>query len=482
MLVSPDVVGNIHFIGIGGIGMSGLAAILHAAGYKVRGSDIGNNPNIQRLQASGISITIGHSAEHVEGAAIVVVSSAIKADNPEVIAARAQGIPVVKRAEMLAEIMRIKPSISVAGTHGKTTTTSLLAHLLDTMDWDPTVVSGGIINSFGTNARLGSGEWIVVEADESDGSFVKLPATLGIITNIDAEHLDHYGTYENLLAAFETFIENIPFYGLGVLCWDHVKVRELAGRITDRRVVTYGLQDGALVQAVNIRNVGETTVFDIKVTGAALKLKGLKEEVDDHFSGFCLPMLGLHNVQNAVAAITIAFELGMSPGDLYKVFESFKGIQRRFTKVGVANGVTVIDDYAHHPAEIIKALETARLATKGRVVAVVQPHRYSRLEGLFDDFCTCVSGADEVIVVPVYGAGESSIEGVDHKHLAEGMKRSGHASVRAIDLEEELSSAVGSIVSEGDYVVCLGAGNVTEWARALPQALQKYLGEVKYGT
>ena len=482
MRVSPEFVGVVHFVGIGGIGMSGIAAILSASGYQVCGSDLSENSNTKRLRALGIKVFIGHKADQVEGSSVVVVSSAIKFNNPELMAARALKIPVVRRAEMLAEIMRLKPSIAVAGSHGKTTTTSLLAHLLDASGWDPTVVSGGIINSFGTNARLGAGKWIVAEADESDGSFNKLPVTVAIVTSIDSEHIDFYGSYNELWKSFLTFVESIPFYGLGILCWDHAEVQKLVRAVTDRRVVTYGFSEGSEIRIINLQTSGEVSTFDLEISGRAIELKGLKDHEKTRLTDFSLPMVGEHNIQNAVAAYAAAFELGIQPSALFQGLSQFKGVNRRFTNVGVVNGVTIIDDYAHHPTEIAKALDTACIQCKGRIIAIVQPHRYSRLHTLFDAFSKCFDNANIVIVTPVYAAGEAPIEGVDHYQLASRISNNGHDNVQTVDNIEELVNLLDGLVRAGDYVVCLGAGSITEWAQDLPEMLRGNLEVSKYGT
>jgi UDP-N-acetylmuramate--alanine ligase len=465
----PLDLGMIHFVGIGGIGMSGLAEILNNLGYQVQGSDVAANANVKRLKGLGIEVTVGHAAENVEAAQVVVVSSAIKGDNPEVTAARQRFIPVVRRAEMLAELMRIKWSVAVGGTHGKTTTTSMIAALLDAADMDPTVINGGIINAYGTNARLGAGDWMVVEADESDGSFVKLPATIAVVTNIDPEHMEFYGSLEALHDAFEAFVENIPFYGVAILCIDHPVVQTLMGRIADRRIVTYGLSSQADVRALNITAADGVVRFDVALANRAEdKLRTLE--------GLSLPMLGHHNVQNALAAVAVAEEMGIAEDLLRSGLANFGGVKRRFTKTGEVGGVTVIDDYGHHPVEITAVLAAARHGTKGRVIAVVQPHRYTRLADLFDDFCTCFNDADHVIVAEVYPAGEAPIEGVDRDALVEGLRARGHRSVVPLESSDDLPRMVRDIAEPGDLVVCLGAGNITAWANDLPSHLE-HLGD-----
>jgi UDP-N-acetylmuramate--alanine ligase len=460
----PLNLGTIHFVGIGGIGMSGIAEVLHNLGYRVQGSDIAENANVRRLRKLGIEVMVGHAPANVEEAQVVVISSAVKPDNPEVIAARERFAPIVRRAEMLGELMRLKWSVAVGGTHGKTTTTSMVAAVLDAGGLDPTVINGGIINAYGTNARLGDGEWMVVEADESDGSFIKLPATIAVVTNIDPEHMDHYGSVEALHGAFETFIENIPFYGFAVLCIDHPVVQSLIGRIEDRRIVTYGLSTQADVRAKNIVSEANGARFDAVLTN---RRQGEEYTIE----GLDLPMVGQHNVQNALAAIAIADTLGMEESVIRKGLADFGGVNRRFTKTGETGGVTVIDDYGHHPVEIAAVLQAARLTTGGKVIAIVQPHRYSRLAALFEDFCSCFNDADQVIVTEVYTAGEAPIEGANRDALVEGLRAHGHRHALPLDNEQDLPRMIRELAAPGDMVVCLGAGNITAWANALPRQL-----------
>ncbi len=462
----PLNVGILHFIGIGGIGMSGIAEVLHNLGYQVQGSDEAAGYNTQRLADLGINIFIGHASEHVKNAAVVVISSAIKAGNPELDAAREYRIPIVKRAEMLAELMRFKTAIAVAGTHGKTTTTALTAAMLEAGGFTPTVINGGIINARGTNAYLGKGEWMVVEADESDGTFTRLPAAIGVITNIDPEHLDHYGSFEAAKAAFATFLTNLPFYGFAVLCTDHKEVQALAARVLDRRIITYGTNPQADVRALNIRPSGEGQLFDVQ-TGNQL--------LCDIF----LSMYGEHNIKNALATIAIALELGMNAEKIKSALAEFEGVKRRFTKTGIGAGIIVIDDYGHHPVEISATLKAARAAQSaggGKVIAVVQPHRYSRLHDLFGEFCSCFNDADCVIVAEVYSAGEEPIEGVSSDSLVAGLRAAGHKNVMRLHAEAELAGLVLSQAAKGDMVVCLGAGNITKWAYALPDQMEKGAG------
>ncbi|HCK17794.1 MAG TPA: UDP-N-acetylmuramate--L-alanine ligase [Thalassospira sp.] len=461
----PLNIGTIHFVGIGGIGMSGIAEILNNLGYSVQGSDISDNANVQRLRALGIKVFVGHKAENVEDAKVVVISTAVKPDNPEVTAARAAMIPVVRRAEMLAELMRLKAAIAIGGTHGKTTTTSLVATMLDAAGLDPTVINGGIINSYGTNARLGEGDWMVVEADESDGTFVKVPSTISVVTNIDPEHLDHWKDFDQLREAFKNFVQNIPFYGFAVLCIDHPEVQALIGRVTDRRIFTFGFSPQADVRAVNVRtNIGDS-VFDVVI----------RERVDSEervIKDVRLPMVGDHNVSNSLAAITVALELGIPDEKIVSAFDGFTGVKRRFTKTGEVDGVTIIDDYGHHPVEIKAVLKAARQATQNNVIAVVQPHRYSRLHDLFEDFCTCFNDADNVIVADVFEAGESPIEGASRDALVEGLRNRGHRHVGALEGPEKLAEVIKAEAKPGDLVVCLGAGSISAWANALPAQLE----------
>jgi len=465
MRALPLDIGRIHFVGIGGIGMSGIAEVLHTLGYAVQGSDIADSANVKRLRGLGILVAVGHAAENLGDAAVVVVSTAVQPTNPEVQAARADLIPIVRRAEMLAELMRLKWSIAVGGTHGKTTTTSLVSHLLDTAGYDPTIINGGIINAIGSNARLGQGDWLVAEADESDGSFLKLPATIAVVTNIDPEHLDHYGDFNTLRKAFDTFVENIPFYGFAALCIDHTEVQAMIPRVSDRRIITYGFSPQADVRAVNVTAGRDGSRYDVLIANR-------RSDVVDQISGLHLPMHGRHNIQNSLAAITIAREMGIDDDVLQHAFESFQGVKRRFTKTGEAHGVTVIDDYGHHPVEIAAVLTAARTAAgDGQVIAVVQPHRYTRLRDLFEDFCTCFNDADAVIVAPVHEAGESPIEGINRDTLAEGLQHRGHRNVLIVDGGDDLAATVKPLTKPGDFIVCLGAGSITQWANALPDQL-----------
>ena len=458
--------GCVHIVGIGGIGMSGIAEVMHVMGYEVQGSDLGDNANTRRLRDMGLKIAVGHAAENIDGAGVVTVSSAVAADNAEIVAARENHIPVVRRAEMLAELMRLKPCITIAGTHGKTTTTSLTAAMLDAAGLDPTVINGGIINAYGTNARLGQGEWMVVEADESDGTFVRLPATIGIVTNIDPEHLDHYGDFDGLRAAFDSYIANIPFYGVGIVCLDHPEVQALVGRVADRRLITYGLSEQADLRALNIREDGLKQYFDIIYRDRRI-------DSDMQITDLCLPMAGKHNLQNALAAIAAGLELGASADTIAKALADFSGVKRRFSSVGeVGDNIRIFDDYAHHPVEIEAVLESARAVSNGRVIAVMQPHRFTRLRDLFNEFCACMNGADSVLLLPVYEAGETAIDGINSEALAEGLRSHGHRHVVSLAANDGLPDALADILQAEDVVICMGAGSISQLANELPQKLE----------
>ena len=464
MRALPISIGAIHFVGIGGIGMSGIAEVLHTLGYQVQGSDISESANVARLRAAGIPVMIGHDAANLGNAEVLVVSTAVKRDNPEVAAARQRLIPIVRRAEMLAELMRLKWSIAIGGTHGKTTTTSLVAAVLEAARLDPTVINGGIINAYGTNTRMGSGEWMVVEADESDGSFLKLPAVVAVVTNMDPEHLDHWGTEEAMKEGYAQFVGNIPFYGFAVLCIDHPEVQAMIPRLSDRRIVTYGFSPQADVRADRVITDRMGATFEVTVTD---RLSGRVRNMKP----FRLPMLGQHNVQNALAAVAIAAEMGVDETTIRTALAGFKGVKRRFTRTGEAGGITVIDDYGHHPVEIAAVLKAARQAGARDVIAVVQPHRYTRLASLFEEFCACMNDAGTVIVADVYAAGEAPMEGVDKDALVEGLRARGHRSVVPLPGPDSLAEMIHAIARPGDYVVCLGAGSITNWAHALPTQL-----------
>lgn len=469
---TPFDLGPAHIVGIGGIGMSGIADVMLTMGYDVQGSDIRDSDNIERLRQRGAKVFIGHKAENVKGAGTVIISSAIKGDNPEVAAARAAGIPVVRRANMLAEITRLKYTVCVAGTHGKTTTTSMVAALLDGAGIDPTVINGGIIHAYGSNYKAGESDWMVVESDESDGTFAKLHPTCAIVTNIDPEHMDHYGTMEKLREAFDTFVENLPFYGFAVLCTDHPEVQALAARVTDRRRITYGFNRQADIRAVNLQTDLAGAHFDVALRRPGSAMPRLIE-------GLTLPMAGEHNVQNSLAAIAVALELGATDEQIRKALIGFGGVKRRFTSVGEWTPVPgeapvrIIDDYGHHPVEITAVLKAARaMQGQGQLIAVCQPHRYTRLRDLFEEFSRCFDQADEVLVAPVYEAGESPIEGYDAASLVASIRRHGHRSVSLLDSLDSLPAVIRAHAQAGGMVVCLGAGDITRYAGELAAKLQ----------
>ena len=456
----PGDVGAIHFVGIGGIGMSGIAEVLLNHGYVVQGSDLKKTKITDRLHEKGALIFEGQRAENIDDAAVIVISSAIKPGNPELVAARARGLPIVRRAEMLAELMRLKSNIAVAGTHGKTTTTTMMAELMVAGKFDPTVVNGGIIHAYGSNARVGLGEWMVVEADESDGTFNRLPATIAIVTNIDPEHMEHWGDFDALRQGFLDFVSNIPFYGLAVCCTDHPEVQALVGKITDRRVVTYGFNAQADVRVINLTYKGGIAHFDIALQGEEAVIEGCS-----------LPMPGDHNVSNALSAVAVSRHLGMSGDEIRDALANFGGVNRRFTKVGVVDGVTIIDDYGHHPVEIAAVLKAARQSCEGRVIAVHQPHRFTRLSHHFEEFCACFNDADVVGIADIFSAGEAPIEGESRDDLVAGLIRHGHRQASAVENEGDLARLVREHAKPGDMVVCLGAGTISTWAKGLPAQL-----------
>jgi UDP-N-acetylmuramate--alanine ligase len=456
-------IGVIHFVGIGGIGMSGIAEIMHNLGYRVQGSDVAEGYVVEGLRAKGIPVAIGHKAENLGDAAVVVTSTAIKRDNPEVEAAAERRIPIVRRAEMLAELMRLKNCVAIAGTHGKTTTTSMVAALLDAGGLDPTVVNGGIINTYGSNARLGDGDWMVVEADESDGSFLRLGGTIAVVTNIDPEHLDHYGSFDAVKDAFVEFVEHVPFYGAAILCLDHPEVQAIIPRIRDRRIITYGFSGQADVRGDHVQPVPGGNEFNVTIRD--------RFGAERHIEQLMLPMPGRHNVQNALSAVAVAVQLGIGDEAIRAGFTRFGGVKRRFTKVGEVDRVSIIDDYGHHPVEIRAVLAAAREGARGRVIAVVQPHRYTRLRDLMGDFQAAFNDADIVIVAPVYAAGEAPIEGVSADVLAAGLKRSGHHFVMTTEGAADLAVQLAGIIRPDDMVICLGAGDITKWAAGLADAI-----------
>ena len=463
----PGELGTFHIIGIGGIGMSAIAEILLAKGYSVQGSDQKDSANVRRLRAKGVRVFVGHDAVNLVGARHVVISTAVKRGNPELEAARQRGLPIIRRAEMLTELMRMHQTISITGTHGKTTTSSLVSQMFETANLDPTVITGGIINAWGTNARLGKGPWMIVEADESDGTFTRLPTEIGIVTNIDPEHLDYFGSVDAMHREYEAFIRNIPFYGLVVACTDHPVVASMIERLDlrrdSRRLLTYGTKDADLVVG-NITQAGHVTTFDVKLSA---RVNG-KEEL---LAGIELPLPGHHNALNALAAIAVGITAGLDEATIRKGLATFSGVKRRFQPTGTWNGISFFDDYGHHPAEIAAVLQAARAGAKGRVIAVVEPHRYTRVRDLFKEFTRCFGDADGVIVGPLYTAGEAPISGIDNHALAEGIKATGHPSVLVIDSPTELIGILRKFGRANDMVVCLGAGTSTEWAHALPEWL-----------
>lgn len=473
-IMSPDI-GTLHFIGIGGIGMSGIAILLNALGYQVQGTDQAEGANVARLRELGIRVAIGHRAENIfndkgEIPAAVVISSAVKSDNPEVMAAREEKVPIVRRAEMLAELMRLKSAVAVAGTHGKTTTTSMVGQMLDTAGFDPTVVNGGIVNAYGTNMRFGQSDAMVVEADESDGTFTRLPATVAVVTNIDPEHMDHYGSFNEVREAYRRFVLNLPFYGYALLCLDHPEVQALIPQVSQRRVITYGFNPQADIRAFNIRHDARGSTFDV-----AFSAWLCGDEKEQTIKDIVLPMPGRHNVQNCLVALGVAKEMDVPHETMRKALAGFTGVKRRFTKTGQGAGVTVIDDYAHHPVEIEAVLNTARTVLEepdAKVIAVFQPHRYTRLRDLFEQFCRCFNEADIVLIADVYAAGETPIEGIDKQKLAAGIHEHGHRDSRALTGKDDLAETLAGIVKHGDYVICMGAGDITAWAQTLPAQLE----------
>jgi UDP-N-acetylmuramate--alanine ligase len=466
----PGDIGPVHVVGVGGIGMSAIAEILHAKGYTVQGSDQKDSANVRRLRAKGIRVFVGHDPINLVGAKYIVISTAVKAGNPELDAARAKGLPIIRRAEMLAELMRLYATVSVTGTHGKTTTTSLIAHVFNVAGRDPTVITGGIINEWGSNARLGNGDWMIVEADESDGTFIKIPTQIGVVTNIDPEHLDYFKTVENMHREFETFFRNIPFYGLGVACIDHPVVSEMIERLAlrrdGRRLVTYGASADADIVLKSARVEGASTIFDAdlgaRVQGGARTIRG-----------WSIPLCGHHNALNALAAIAAASEAGIGDDVIRKAIAGFSGVKRRFQLTGIWNGVSIYDDYGHHPVEIAAVLKAARAGARGRVIAMIEPHRYTRVRDLFREFAACFKDADQVIVTPLYSAGEAPIDGVNNAALAEAIRATGHTSVASVDSERDVVPILRRSATAGDMVICLGAGNSTEWAHALPDWLAR---------
>lgn len=473
MFKKPEDLGTIHFSGIGGIGMSGIAEILYNLGYHIQGSDLNQNPNTERLQKLGVKIFIGQKEENLEGVKLLVISSAIQSSNPEMVAARDKRIPIIKRSEMLAELMRLKNAIAVGGTHGKTTTTALIGHMLEASNLKPTVINGGIVNAQNTNAWLGESEWMVVESDESDGSFTRLPAQMVVVTNIDPEHLEHYGSFEHLKDCFDQFVNNIPFYGLAALCVDHPEVQAMISRIQDRRIVTYGFSPQADIRADNIRPDEDGFLFDVIYSDKSSDDPDAKHKIED----FILPMYGKHNVQNSLAAIAIALEIGFDPKTIQNALSTFSGVKRRFTITGKVNDVTIVDDYGHHPIEIAAVLDAARQASSGKIHAIIQPHRYSRLSNLFEEFSMCAHNADSVYISEIYAANEEPLPGVTKEALVEEFKKHGHKDACCFNDPSELAALIGPKVEPGDFVLFFGAGTITKWANAFPKELETFYAE-----
>lgn len=448
---------HIHFVGIGGIGMSGIAELLLNLGYKVSGSDLASTVITRRLAQLGGTIFQGHGPEQIKGADVVVVSSAVGEDNPEVVAAKEAVVPVIPRAEMLAELMRLKYSIAVAGAHGKTTTTWIIASVLDQGGLDPTVVIGGKLDSLGTNARLGQGEFIVAEADESDGSFLRLTPTIGVVTNVNAEHLDFYGNLEKIKEVFLDFINKVPFYGMAVVCLDNEGIQDLIPKI-EKRFITYGMTSQADYQAKDMTFEGLTSRYHIAYRGEALGMVHLN-----------LP--GIHNVYNSMASIAVGMELGIPFDTILNALKDIEGVQRRLEVKGTGDGVTVVDDYGHHPTEIKLTLQAVRQCWPDRrIIVVFQPHRYSRIAMLFDDFTRAFYQADSLVVLPIYAAGETPIENVDSQRLCEGIRQHGHKDVVFRDGQDEVVSYLKKILRQRDVLLTLGAGDV--W-----QVGEKFLDE-----
>lgn len=464
----PTGLGPIHIIGIGGIGMSAIAEILHAQGFSVQGSDQKESANVRRLRARGIRVFVGHDAMHLVGAKFVVISTAVKDGNAELMAARDRGLPIIRRAEMLAELMRLYRTVSVTGTHGKTTTTSLIAHIFEAAQNDPTVITGGIINAWQSNARLGKGEWMIVEADESDGTFTKIPTQIGVVTNIDPEHLDYFGSVEEMHKAYEAFYRNVPFYGVTITCIDHPVVRDMIARLElrrdGRRLTTYGRSPDADIVLHEVEVSGATTTFSAEVRGGTLGRKRM-------LSGWTIPVPGEHIALNALAAFAVSAEAGIDDETIRSAIAGFSGVKRRFQPTGSWNGVNIYDDYGHHPIEIAAVLKAARQGASSRIVAVIEPHRYTRVQQLFGEFTRCLADADCVVVAPLYSAGESPIDKISSATLADGISATGHASVLLAETPQDIPALVARMADPRDTVIFFGAGHSTDWAHALPQQL-----------
>ena len=465
MLKSPENLGIIHFIGIGGIGMSGIAEILFQSGYHVQGSDLKQSNNTNRLEKLGIKVFIGQKKSNIIDAKIIVVSTAISEKNEEFIAAKKMFLPIVHRSEMLGELMRLKQSIAIAGTHGKTTTTSLIAKMIEDNGMDPTIINGGIISSLHSNARLGNGEWMVVEADESDGSFSKLNPTAAIITNIDLEHLDYHKNEDNLENAFYNFVSSIPFYGFVCLCIDNPRTQRLISKLENKKVITYGMSANADIRATNIYYKNHRMNFSLNIKN--------NKEFEDNVYKIEFSMIGMHNIQNALATIATGIELKIPLTKIKNTLKNFTGVERRFQKVGNFKNTTIIDDYGHHPVEINSALSAARfLAPESKIIAIFQPHRYSRLKDLFDDFCSCFNKADHVFLLDVYAAGEKSIKKFESINLEKGLADYGHKNVLYIQNQNLLAKNLLKLIQPNDLIICLGAGSITKIANNLEEELK----------
>ena len=465
MLKSPKNLGIIHFIGIGGIGMSGIAEILFQSGYHVQGSDLKQSNNTNRLEKLGIKVYIGQKKSNIIDAKIIVVSTAISEKNEEFIAAKKMFLPIVHRSEMLGELMRLKQSIAIAGTHGKTTTTSLIAKMIEENGMDPTIINGGIISSLDSNARLGKGEWMVVEADESDGSFSKLNPTAAIITNIDIEHLDYHKNEDNLENAFYNFVSSIPFYGFVCLCIDNPRTQRLISKLENKKVITYGMSANADIRATNIYYQNNQMNFSLNIKN--------NKEFEENVYKIEFSMIGMHNIQNALATIATGIELKIPLTKIKNTLKNFTGVERRFQKVGNFKNTTIIDDYGHHPVEINSALSAARfLAPESKIIAIFQPHRYSRLKDLFNDFCSCFNKADYVFLLDVYAAGEKSIKKFESINLEKGLADYGHKNVLYIQNQNLLAKNLLKLIQPNDLIICLGAGSITKIANSLEEELK----------
>ena len=469
----PQNVGRFHFIGIGGIGMSGIAEILLQSGYLVQGSDINPTKITKRLNKLGAKIFIGHNSGNINQANIIVYSSAITEKNPELIEAKKLSIPIVHRSEMLGELMRLKQSIAVAGTHGKTTTTSLISKLLEQNNMDPTIINGGIISSLASNAKLGEGKWMVVEADESDGSFSRLIPTIAIVTNIDLEHMDFHKTESNLEKAFTNFISSIPFYGFAAVCIDHPRIQKILAKVTNKKIITYGYSPNADIRAINTRFVDGKMIFDVSY-------KDKVEKNTSFIKNIIFSMIGYHNVLNALAAISVALELGISITIIKKSLNSFSGVQRRFQYITKIDNAKIYDDYGHHPEEIKAALSAAKLIkNNSKILAIFQPHRYTRLKNHFEEFCSSFNDADKVILLNIYAAGEKKLINYENTDLEEGIRNYGHKNVESLKDDEKIFEKIFKNLKNFDIIIFLGAGNITNIANSLSKKIKTLRGNIQ---